>query len=350
MGKGINDGKVSNIKDWKERFFYLYNTSRQTIEFKTGVKQPKPSLLAPLSTRCSRVLSLLESGKKLNALVTFDNLKKYGFLPTLAGHPDSPQKGKNKKYKRKQIVSDSEDEDMTGVPNLFGAPRGTSATQQRGSTVTLPVSTKKHAAKTNKNHDSNQDVQPPPKKQNIGKVGKSGMDAQVDETGAPTSVAAPNCSSLRVFNAFGHLGDSLISEVEYKRWMARSDSDKQKIATRASLDLFMFNSECEKNKEENVKRMKELEVEVGKLKADVKSLNSKLNKSETEKRAAISSISTLETKLARQVELAKEKDAFIQTLEEKTTDLELKLDELEEEKDSGWAAEKEKLSKESFDE
>ncbi|KAK1378443.1 hypothetical protein POM88_025187 [Heracleum sosnowskyi] len=239
---------------------------------------------------------------------------------------------------------------MTGVPNLFGAPRNSSATQQRASTVTIPVSTKKHVAKKNKNQDSNQDVQPPPKKQNIGKAGKSGVDAQTDEAGAPTRVAAPNCSSLRVFNAFGHLWDSLISENEYKRWMARSDSDKQKIATRASLDLFMFNSECEKNKEENVKRMKELEAEVGKLKADVKSLNSKLNKSETEKKAAISSLSTLETQLTRQVELAKEKDAFIQTLEEKTTDLELKLDELEEEKDSGWAAEKEKLSKESFDE
>ncbi|KAK1352367.1 hypothetical protein POM88_053306 [Heracleum sosnowskyi] len=322
MGKGINDGKVSNIKDWKERFFYLYNTIRQPIEFKIGVKHPKPSLVAPFSTQCSKILALLESGKKLNALVTFDNLKKYGFIPTLAGHPDSPHQGKTKKYKRKQVISDSEDEDMTGVPNLFGAPRNSSATQQRGSTITIPVSTKKHAARKNKNQDLNQDIQPPPKKQNIGKVGKNGTDAQVDEAGAPTSVAAPNCSSLRVFNAFVHLGDSLISENEYKRWMARSDSDKQKIATRASLDLFMFNSECEKNKEENVKRMKELEAEVGKLKAD----------------------------LARQVELAKKKDAFIRTLEEKTTDLELKLDELEEEKDSGWAAEKEKLSKESFDE
>ena len=76
--------------------------------------------MAPFSTQCSKILALLESGKKLNALVTFDNLKKYGFIPTLAGHPDSPQQGKTKKHKRKQVISDSEDEG--NVLRIIGAP------------------------------------------------------------------------------------------------------------------------------------------------------------------------------------------------------------------------------------
>lgn len=114
----------------------------------------------------------------------------------------------------------------------------------------------------------------------------------------PSVAAATKPTSSRVFNSFGKIGDSFISEAEYKRWMDKSREEKQALATRASLELFLFNAEQSKESQNNAARMKELEDEIAKIKLDVKNSNSRVTKLESEKKATEATNTILQKDLA----------------------------------------------------
>lgn len=142
----------------------------------------------------------------------------------------------------------------------------------------------------------------------------------------PPLAAATQPTSSRVFKEVGKIGDSSISETEYKKWKAKTHDQKLAIATRASLELLLFNTEQSQEKKNTTSHIKELEEAVAKLKLDVNNANVKATTLEA-------SNSSLQKDLAQQKELAKEKDKSITELEEKITELQLDIAELETAKD-----------------
>lgn len=133
-------------------------------------------------------------------------------------------------------------------------------------------------------------------------------------------------------NSFGQLSYSNIGGAQYKRLMAKSDEDKQTATTCAALELFVFNIEWKKNKSNNLTRLEELEAKVNKLKLDTKAANNKANKLEAEKKIDDSIIFIPQTELAHQILIVKDKEALLNTLVDKMTNLTLKVEELEAEK------------------
>lgn len=94
--------------------------------------------------------------------------------------------------------------------------------------------------------------------------------------------------------------------------MAKSREQKLVIATRASLELLLFNTEQSLKNEKDASRIKELKNAIAKLKLDVNGANNKSNTLETAN-------TSLQHDLAQQKELVKDKDKFIAALEEKIT-------------------------------
>lgn len=211
---------------------------------------------------------------------------------------------------------------MADIPSIFSGPIATAS-------KTTPKTSKdpnqegaskhqKHVKKKQKSESTVVDI--PPKNQ-------------------PTGVATkPNNS--RVFNSFGNIGDSLISEAEYKRWTAKSREEKQALAARASLELFMFNTEQSKESENNASLIKALEDEVAKLKLDMKNVNSKNSNLE-------STNTTLQSELARQTDLTREKDKLIAELEDKISGLQLTTEKLETAQ-TNLQSDADKIKKEAF--
>lgn len=131
--------------------------------------------------------------------------------------------------------------------------------------------------------------------------------------------------------------------------MAKSDKDKQAAATRASLELFLLSADQERVTKETLARQKELEIEVGRLKSDLKSSAEKASKLDSEKKAADLAASNFQSELARQQQITQDKEAIICELEEKVALLNLDVEDLENDKTQGWQHEKERITKESFE-
>lgn len=73
----------------------------------------------------------------------------------------------------------------------------------------------------------------------------------------------------------------MISEQEYKKWMAKSREQKLALATRASLELQLFNAEQSSENRKDASRIKVLENENAKLKLDVNDAKNKASTFET---------------------------------------------------------------------
>lgn len=126
------------------------------------------------------------------------------------------------------------------------------------------------------------------------------------------------------------------------------EEKKQAADPRASTALFLFNTEREKNMDENLALLKDLEVQLNQLKKDAEANSAQINQLEANKKTAESTISTMKCDLARQEQLVKDKNDYITDLEEEITRLTLETEKLKTEKDSGWAAEKYKIKTESY--
>lgn len=98
---------------------------------------------------------------------------------------------------------------MTGLPNLFGAPKNVAADKQLSRNVTIVLEAthgrKKHVGEKNKTQDVTEE--PLLKKQNT---------SSIPQVGAPTIIDTVKITFTRVFNSFGQSGDSHISEAELK--------------------------------------------------------------------------------------------------------------------------------------
>lgn len=122
--------------------------------------------------------------------------------------------------------------------------------------------------------------------------------------------------------------------------MAKSREQKLALATRASLELLLFNTEQSSENKKDASRIKELENENAKLKLDVNDAKNKASTFETAN-------TSLQNDLAQQKELTKEKDKSIAELEEKITNLQLNTEKLEIAKAS-WESDSDKKAKEAF--